>query len=242
MTVDGSVQRLTYKEFELLSHLSRSAHRVVTRDELLSTVWERTPCGTGAGPSTSTCAGCAKLGLQHVITTVRGLGYRFDPQTHVVLSGPGTPPEGWCCRVGRSWSRGDQCGPAAHPRADAGSRLTSGEACACARGQQCSRRRRGRFGHVAEARLDGPVHPLRPRGPPAVPALPCVTRPVAGLLVAVGALTLLTGCIGTGADAAPVDARDPVITRSAAAHSSPSSPTPGTPRTPRGTPPPSNPS
>ena len=90
VTVDGSVQRLTYKEFELLSHLYRSAHRVVTREELLSTVWGADAVRDGSRTIDVHVRRLReKLGLQHVITTVRGLGYRFDPQTHVVLSGSG---------------------------------------------------------------------------------------------------------------------------------------------------------
>ncbi|GAA3232634.1 winged helix-turn-helix domain-containing protein [Oerskovia jenensis] len=90
VTVDGSEQRLTHKEFELLTHLSRSAHRVVTRDELLSTVWGADAVRDGSRTIDVHVRRLReKLGLQHVISTVRGLGYRFDPQTHVVLRGSG---------------------------------------------------------------------------------------------------------------------------------------------------------
>ncbi|MFF3064840.1 winged helix-turn-helix domain-containing protein [Oerskovia sp. NPDC057915] len=90
VTVDGAEQRLTHKEFELLTHLSRSAHRVVTRDELLSTVWGADAVRDGSRTIDVHVRRLReKLGLQHVISTVRGLGYRFDPQTHVVLRGSG---------------------------------------------------------------------------------------------------------------------------------------------------------
>jgi hypothetical protein len=90
VTVDGTVQQLTYKEFELLAHLSGAAHRVVTRDELRSTVWGADVVRDGSRTIDVHVRRLReKLGLQHVISTVRGLGYRFDPQTHVVLSGSG---------------------------------------------------------------------------------------------------------------------------------------------------------
>ncbi|RXR25259.1 winged helix family transcriptional regulator [Oerskovia turbata] len=90
VTVDGSEQRLTHKELELLTHLSRSAHRVVTRDELLSTVWGADAVRDGSRTIDVHVRRLReKLGLQHVISTVRGLGYRFDPQTRVVLRGAG---------------------------------------------------------------------------------------------------------------------------------------------------------
>jgi hypothetical protein len=90
VTVDGVEQQLTYKEFELLTHLSRAAHRVVTRDELLSTVWGADVVRDGSRTIDVHVRRLReKLGLQHVISTVRGLGYRFDPQTHVVLRGSG---------------------------------------------------------------------------------------------------------------------------------------------------------
>ncbi|MNW56866.1 Response regulator SaeR [compost metagenome] len=62
----------------------------MTREELLSTVWGADAVRDGSRTIDVHVRRLReKLGLQHVITTVRGLGYRFDPQTHVVLSGSG---------------------------------------------------------------------------------------------------------------------------------------------------------
>jgi hypothetical protein len=90
VAVDGRSTRLTFRELELLSYLARTAHRVVTRTELLGTVWADHDVAAGSRTIDVHVRRLReKLGLQHVITTVRGLGYRFDPQTPVVLGGTG---------------------------------------------------------------------------------------------------------------------------------------------------------
>ena len=90
VTVEGRSTRLTFRELELLSYLARTAHRVVTRAELLETVWADHDVAAGSRTIDVHVRRLReKLGLQHVITTVRGLGYRFDPQTPVVLGGTG---------------------------------------------------------------------------------------------------------------------------------------------------------
>jgi len=90
VTVEGRRTRLTLRELELLSYLVRSSHRVVTRAELLETVWADHTVAAGSRTIDVHVRRLReKLGLEHVITTVRGLGYRFDPQTPVVLGGSG---------------------------------------------------------------------------------------------------------------------------------------------------------
>ncbi len=90
VTVEGRSTRLTFREIELLSYLARTAHRVVTRAELLDTVWADHAVAAGSRTIDVHVRRLReKLGLEHVITTVRGLGYRFDPQTPVVLGGTG---------------------------------------------------------------------------------------------------------------------------------------------------------
>jgi len=90
VTVEGRSTRLTFREIELLSYLARTAHRVVTRAELLETVWADHAVAAGSRTIDVHVRRLReKLGLEHVITTVRGLGYRFDPQTPVVLGGSG---------------------------------------------------------------------------------------------------------------------------------------------------------
>ncbi len=86
--VGGQPVPLTYKEFELLSHLVRAPHRVVGRAELLRTVWHGT-----AQPGTRTVDVHVRRLREKVsgdaITTVRGVGYRFDPSPQIVLTGSG---------------------------------------------------------------------------------------------------------------------------------------------------------
>lgn len=90
VSIGGQEQRLTYREFELLVHLARASHRVVTRSELLSTVWaDHEVSAQSRTIDVHVRRLREKLGLEHVVTTVRGIGYRFDPRTSVVLSGSG---------------------------------------------------------------------------------------------------------------------------------------------------------
>lgn len=90
VTVEGRRTRLTHRELELLSYLARSSHRVVTRAELLDTVWADHAVAAGSRTIDVHVRRLReKLGLDHVITTVRGLGYRFDPRTSLVLGGSG---------------------------------------------------------------------------------------------------------------------------------------------------------
>ncbi|GAA4843197.1 hypothetical protein GCM10023221_21670 [Luteimicrobium xylanilyticum] len=86
VTVDDRAVHLTYKEFELLVHLARSAERPVTRDELLDTVWGRDAVREGTRTiDVHVRRVREKLDIGHVITTVRGVGYRFATAAEVVL-------------------------------------------------------------------------------------------------------------------------------------------------------------
>jgi len=86
VTVDDRPVHLTYKEFELLVHLARSPERPVTRDELLDTVWGRDAVREGTRTiDVHVRRVREKLDVGHVITTVRGVGYRFATAAEVVL-------------------------------------------------------------------------------------------------------------------------------------------------------------
>ncbi|OLT53387.1 hypothetical protein BJF88_11420 [Cellulosimicrobium sp. CUA-896] len=86
VTVDGRRTRLTRRELHLLTHLARAADRVVSRAELLETVWADHAVAPGSRTIDVHVRRLrSKLGVDHLITTVRGLGYRFDPQVPVVL-------------------------------------------------------------------------------------------------------------------------------------------------------------
>ncbi|GMA23174.1 hypothetical protein GCM10025864_09330 [Luteimicrobium album] len=86
VTVDDRPVHLTYKEFELLVHLARSSERPVTRDELLDTVWGRDAVREGTRTiDVHVRRVREKLDIGHVITTVRGVGYRFATAAEVVL-------------------------------------------------------------------------------------------------------------------------------------------------------------
>ncbi|MGC5165938.1 winged helix-turn-helix domain-containing protein [Luteimicrobium sp. DT211] len=88
VTVDDRPVHLTYKEFELLVHLARSPERPVTRDELLDTVWGRDAVREGTRTiDVHVRRVREKLDVGHVITTVRGVGYRFATAAEVVLEG-----------------------------------------------------------------------------------------------------------------------------------------------------------
>ena len=77
--VDGTEQRMTYKEFELLAHLVTSAGRVVPRAELLRSVWHGDALDAGSRTIDVHVRRLRdKLGLHDAIITVRGAGYRFE--------------------------------------------------------------------------------------------------------------------------------------------------------------------
>jgi len=79
--LSGGELSLTRKEFDLLARLARSAGRVVTREELMSDVWDENWFGSTKTLDVHMAALRRKLGEQpgaaHRIQTVRGVGFRF---------------------------------------------------------------------------------------------------------------------------------------------------------------------
>lgn len=69
---------LTTVEFELLLALARHAGRVLTREQLLQQVWGHDFYGEVRVVDVHVGHIRQKLGADHVISTVRGVGYRFE--------------------------------------------------------------------------------------------------------------------------------------------------------------------
>lgn len=73
---------LTLKEFQLLEYLMRHPHQILTREQLLTQLWE-----WGTEPVSNVVAAqmrllrrkLARQGCEDTIETVYGLGYRFSP-------------------------------------------------------------------------------------------------------------------------------------------------------------------
>jgi DNA-binding response OmpR family regulator len=79
VSVDGDVVSLTAKEFDLLEHLVRNPGRTFSRDVLLEAVWNSsTEWQQGRTVNEHVHRLRRKLG-EGWITTVHGVGYRFDP-------------------------------------------------------------------------------------------------------------------------------------------------------------------
>ncbi|XBH20941.1 winged helix-turn-helix domain-containing protein [Jonesiaceae bacterium BS-20] len=74
---DDEMQRLTYKEFELLAHLVTANGVVVSREELFATVWAGEPSQDSRTIDVHVRRLREKLGLDNHIVTVRGRGYKF---------------------------------------------------------------------------------------------------------------------------------------------------------------------
>jgi Transcriptional regulatory protein, C terminal len=84
VSIDGRPLRLAYREFALLAYLAQHPHHTVSRDTLLAHVWRDRHAGHAAISDRTVDTHIrrlrAKLGEHaHVLTTVRGHGYRFDP-------------------------------------------------------------------------------------------------------------------------------------------------------------------
>ncbi|WP_435299222.1 winged helix-turn-helix domain-containing protein [Timonella sp. A28] len=75
---DSEVQKLTYKEFELLAYLVNSTGRIISRDELFSSVWRTSTHSDSRTIDVHIRRLREKLGLEHHIITVRGSGYKFE--------------------------------------------------------------------------------------------------------------------------------------------------------------------
>jgi len=83
----GDELSLTRKEFDLLERLARSAGTVVTREDLMSDVWDENWFGSTKTLDVHMTALRRKLGEDpaspHYIQTVRGVGFRFAPAEEV---------------------------------------------------------------------------------------------------------------------------------------------------------------
>ena len=81
-TIDGRLLNLTYKEFELLKHLTLHPGQVFTRDSLLHDVWGYDYFGGTRTVDVHVRRLRAKLGdLESLIGTVRNVGYRLVVET-----------------------------------------------------------------------------------------------------------------------------------------------------------------
>lgn len=87
--IDGTDVALTYKECELLIYLIRHARSTISRSDIMGTVWADAPEETGERTVDVHVRRLrAKLGrFQRVVSTVRGQGYRFDPDKETTLLG-----------------------------------------------------------------------------------------------------------------------------------------------------------
>lgn len=79
--VDGREVELTQREFDLLEHLLRHAGQVVTRDQLLESVWGFLSPGETRTVEVHVAQLRKKLGTPDLIRTVRGLGYKATAAT-----------------------------------------------------------------------------------------------------------------------------------------------------------------
>lgn len=84
VTADGNLLDLTPREFDLLAHLARAAGRVVTRPELLATVWRDRGL---AADSRTVDVHVRRLrafpALAELVTTVHRHGYRVPAGPHL---------------------------------------------------------------------------------------------------------------------------------------------------------------
>jgi DNA-binding response OmpR family regulator len=75
---DGAEVELRPKEFELLALLVSEAGRVVTRERIMREVWDTEWLGSTKTLDTHVLALRTKLAAAAPITTLRGVGYRFE--------------------------------------------------------------------------------------------------------------------------------------------------------------------
>jgi two-component system alkaline phosphatase synthesis response regulator PhoP len=82
VSVDGELQHLTTKEFDLLAHMAAAPGRIFTRDQLLARVWGYDYEGDGRTVDVHVSWLRGKLrgrGDHNFFRTVRGVGYAFAP-------------------------------------------------------------------------------------------------------------------------------------------------------------------
>ena len=78
-TADGEALSLTAKEFDLLAYLVANAGRVVSRDEILESVWAGQHSTDSNVIEVFVCHLRNKIGDKdnQIIQTIRGIGYFF---------------------------------------------------------------------------------------------------------------------------------------------------------------------
>ncbi len=84
----GKLERLTYKEFELLAHLVQAPGRVVSRDELYASVWQSETLSDSRTIDVHVRRLREKLDLADHIITVRGSGYKFILTEQIEILAP----------------------------------------------------------------------------------------------------------------------------------------------------------
>lgn len=89
---DDEIQRLTYKEFELLAHLVNSPGRIISRDELFNSVWRTSIHSDSRTIDVHIRRLREKLGLENHIITVRGSGYKFELTEQIDVIPPAPRP------------------------------------------------------------------------------------------------------------------------------------------------------
>ncbi|RMI13474.1 winged helix-turn-helix domain-containing protein [Cellulomonas triticagri] len=88
LVVDDVAVDLTRQEFDLVAYLATSAGRVVTRDELYAAAWRTQDLSEGTRTvDVHVRRVRAKSGLDGLITTVRGVGYRLNPVDGLHVAG-----------------------------------------------------------------------------------------------------------------------------------------------------------
>ena len=78
VTVDDNPIQLTAIEFDLLKSLAENSGRVLSREQLLENVWGESYFGETRVVDVHLGHVRKKLGRDDLITTVRGVGYRFE--------------------------------------------------------------------------------------------------------------------------------------------------------------------
>jgi two-component system alkaline phosphatase synthesis response regulator PhoP len=81
VTLDGLPVELTAVEFDLLKSLAENRGRVLTREQLLESVWGGTWFGEMRVVDVHLGHIRRKLGTAGIVATVRGVGYRFEDET-----------------------------------------------------------------------------------------------------------------------------------------------------------------
>jgi DNA-binding response OmpR family regulator len=87
VAVNGEPKTLTAREFDLLARLALTPDTVVGRDDLLTTVWRGAVEPTTRTIDVHVGRIRAKLGIDTLVTTVRGRGYRLNPAFHLDVVG-----------------------------------------------------------------------------------------------------------------------------------------------------------